>query len=59
MRPDFRGQIYLNSNNRLRLECPGVDSASNRNKYQESSCGDKERPTRMAGNLNAIFERII
>jgi hypothetical protein len=36
---------------------PGVDSASNRNEYQESSWGGggvKGRPARKAGNLTAI-----
>jgi hypothetical protein len=38
---------------------PGVDSASNRNKYQESlkikKPGGKERPVRRADNLAAIY----
>jgi hypothetical protein len=37
---------------------PGVDSASNRNEYQESSCGGKGRPARNAENLTAIYEPI-
>jgi hypothetical protein len=35
---------------------PGVDSASNRNEYQEPSWGGKERPARRAHNLTAICE---
>jgi hypothetical protein len=39
---------------------PGVDSASNRNEYQESSCGVKGGlPERKAHNLTAICEPII
>jgi hypothetical protein len=38
---------------------PGVDSASNRNKYQESSWGVKGRPARKTDNLTAICEAII
>jgi hypothetical protein len=38
---------------------PGVDSASNRNEYQESSLGGKKRPARRADNLTAIFEPIV
>jgi hypothetical protein len=38
---------------------PGVVSASNQNEYQESSWGGKERPTRKADNLTAIYELII
>jgi hypothetical protein len=34
---------------------PWVDSDSNRNEYQESSCG-KGRPVRKADNLTAICE---
>jgi hypothetical protein len=34
---------------------PGVDPASNRNKYQESSWGGKGRPAREA-DLTAICE---
>jgi hypothetical protein len=37
---------------------PGVDSASNRNEYQESSWG-KGRPVRKADNLTAICEPIV
>jgi hypothetical protein len=37
----------------------GVDSTSNRNEYQESSCGGKERPARKADNLPAIYEPIL
>jgi hypothetical protein len=37
---------------------PGVDSASNRNEYQESSWG-KGRPVRGADNLTAICELIV
>jgi hypothetical protein len=33
---------------------PWVDSASNRNEYQEDSCGVKSRPARKADNLTAI-----
>jgi hypothetical protein len=35
---------------------PGVDSASNRNEYQESSLGGKRRLARKADNLNATCE---
>jgi hypothetical protein len=38
---------------------PGVDSASNRNEYQEPSWGGKERPARKAENLTAICEPIV
>jgi hypothetical protein len=38
---------------------PGVDSASNRNEYQESSWGGKGRPARKADNLTAICEPIV
>jgi hypothetical protein len=34
----------------------GVDSASNRNEYQESSWGYKKRPARRADNLAVIYE---
>jgi hypothetical protein len=37
---------------------PGVDSASNRNEYQESSWGEG-RPARRADNLTAICEPIV
>jgi hypothetical protein len=36
---------------------PGVDSVSDRNKYQESSCGGgKTRPERKTDSLSAICE---
>jgi hypothetical protein len=38
---------------------PGVDSASNKNEYQESSWGGKKRPARRADNLTAICEPIV
>jgi hypothetical protein len=38
---------------------PEVDSASDRNEYQESSCGVGGRPARKADNLTAICERIV
>jgi hypothetical protein len=38
---------------------PVVDSASNRNEYQESSWGGKIRPVRKADNLTAICEPIV
>jgi hypothetical protein len=38
---------------------PGVDSASNRNEYQESSLGVIGRPARKADNLTAICEPIV
>jgi hypothetical protein len=38
---------------------PGVDWASNRNEYQESSWGSKGRPARKADNLTAICEPIV
>jgi hypothetical protein len=38
---------------------PGVDSASNRNEYQECSWEDKERPESKADNLTVICEPII
>jgi hypothetical protein len=38
---------------------PGVDSASNKNEYQESSWGGKGRPVRMADNLTDICEPIV
>jgi hypothetical protein len=38
---------------------PGVDSASNRNEYQESSWGVKKRPARRADNFTAICEPIV
>jgi hypothetical protein len=37
---------------------PGVDSASNKNEYQESSWEVKKRPARRADNLTAICEPI-
>jgi hypothetical protein len=36
-----------------------IDRASNRNEYQESSWGGKERPTHRAENLTAIRETIV
>jgi hypothetical protein len=39
--------------------CPGVDSASNRNEYQESLWGVKGGPARKADNVTAICESII
>jgi hypothetical protein len=38
---------------------PGVDLASNRNEYQESSWGGKGRPARKTDNLPAICEPIV
>jgi hypothetical protein len=38
---------------------PGVDSASNRNEYQESSWGVKGRPAHKADKLTAICEPIV
>jgi hypothetical protein len=38
---------------------PGVDPASNRNEYQESSWWSKGRPARKANNLTAIYEPIV
>jgi hypothetical protein len=40
---------------------PGIDSASNRNEYQELSGGGggKGRPARKADNLTAICEPIV
>jgi hypothetical protein len=35
---------------------PGVDTASNRNKYQEFSWGVKGRPARKADNITAIYK---
>jgi hypothetical protein len=35
---------------------PGVDSASNRNEHQKSSCEGTVRPTSKADNLTAICE---
>jgi hypothetical protein len=40
-----------------RITAMGVDSGSNRNEYQESSCG-KGLPARKADNLAAICEPI-
>jgi hypothetical protein len=37
----------------------GVNSASNRNEYQESSLGRKGRAARKADNLTAISEPIV
>jgi hypothetical protein len=37
----------------------GVDSASNRNEYQESSWEGKGRPERKVDNLIAICEPIV
>jgi len=34
---------------------PGIDSASNRNEYQEYFLGGKKRPVRKAENLSAIL----
>jgi hypothetical protein len=39
--------------------CPGVDSASNRNEYHESSWEGKGRLARKADNLTAICEPIV
>jgi hypothetical protein len=39
-----------------RIMAPGVDSASNRNEYQESFWGGKWRTARKADNLTAICE---
>jgi hypothetical protein len=38
---------------------PGVDSAYNRNEYQDPSGGDKGRPARQADTLTAICEPIV
>jgi hypothetical protein len=38
---------------------PGVNSASNRNEYQEPSWGGKGRPARKADNLTAVCEPIV
>jgi hypothetical protein len=38
---------------------PGVDSASNRNEFQESSYGVKALATRKVEELTAICEQII
>jgi hypothetical protein len=38
---------------------PEVDSASNRNEYQESSWGGKGRPARKADYIAAICELIV
>jgi hypothetical protein len=38
---------------------PGVDSASNRSEYQESSSGGKGRSACKADNLTAICELIV
>jgi hypothetical protein len=38
---------------------PGVDSASNRNEYQEYSFWSKARPERKADSLNRICEPIV
>jgi hypothetical protein len=38
---------------------PGVDLASDRNEYQESSWGGKGKPVREADNLTAICEPIV
>jgi hypothetical protein len=38
---------------------PGIDSASNRNVYQESSSGGKGRPARKADNFIAVCEPIV
>jgi hypothetical protein len=38
---------------------PGVDSASNRNEYQESPWGGKGRPERKADNLADNCEPIV
>jgi hypothetical protein len=38
---------------------PGVDSASNRNEYQDSSWRGKGRPARKADNVTAICEPIV
>jgi hypothetical protein len=37
----------------------GVDSASNKNEYQESSCGAKGGRSVKADNLTAICEPIV
>jgi hypothetical protein len=37
----------------------GVDSAFNRNEYQESSCRDKGQLARKADKLTAICELIV
>jgi hypothetical protein len=37
----------------------GVDSASDRNEYKESSCGVKGRPARKAGSLTDICGAIV
>jgi hypothetical protein len=38
---------------------PAIDSASNRNEYQESSWGGKGWPAHKADNLTAICEPIV
>jgi hypothetical protein len=42
----------------LRTMALGVDPASNRNEYQNSSWGSKERPARRADNLIVILSRL-
>jgi hypothetical protein len=54
------GHCIFKLNWSFQLHCgPGVDSASNRNQYQESSWGVKVRPERKADNLTAICEPIV
>jgi hypothetical protein len=38
---------------------PGVDSASDRNDYQESYWGGKRQPARKADNLTAVCEPMV
>jgi hypothetical protein len=54
----FAGSILIEVIAFFNLPDPGVDSASNRYEYQESSLG-KGQPARKADSLNAMCEPIV
>jgi hypothetical protein len=60
VRFQMRSLDFLNlPNPSSRTILTGVDSASKRNEYQESSLGGKVRSAREAENLTALCEQIV
>jgi hypothetical protein len=56
--PDEVIKYFSQPNISSRAMDPGIDSASNRNEYQESFWGVKVLPARKADNITAICEPI-
>jgi hypothetical protein len=56
--PDEVDFFFNLPNPSSRTMAPGIDSASNRNEYQEFTLG-KKRPECKADNLTAIYEPIV